>query len=105
MNTSYPAVAERSKANAAKLRETLETARTGRKDAQRAVDDMVRALDKFSECPGVSRDYLHDCLTGLLDQTSNVIAKLEKDLDEAGGWYPLGIDLAEARTLLVKVSA
>lgn len=95
---------------AASLAQFNESARLG--DAQRAVDDTVRALGKLWECrchatsdPGFGlAAYLDDTLHGLMTQAANIEADINRALDNAGLEPNAAIDTTSARALLEKVT-
>lgn len=112
MTAAFPTRLEMRSASsrAASLAQFNESARLG--DAQAAIDDTVRALDKLWECrchatsdPGFGLGaYLEDTLHGLLTQAANVEADINRALDNAGLEPNAAIDLSEVHALLEKVS-
>jgi hypothetical protein len=71
-------------------------------DGQEAADDMVRALAKLRAC-GVSRYYLQDTVTGLLDELDNIQHAADTQLDDAGLTSIYRVDKSEVEALLAMV--
>ena len=77
----------------------LADARQKCSEAFEAADDLLRALKRFQALPTnrkqEMRDWLHDTAGGAIDQLSNVMGAIDKNLDEQGLYPTEPLDLSE----------
>lgn len=102
MTAMYPTNLERRHASQHARNMAWESAKMLKRDAQQAIDEIVRGLSKLRDC-GSSKDYLTDTLKGLADEASNIEALVGSELLADPNWE--GLDLVDLYALLEKVRA